>query len=87
MKKTIQGSVLAEIQVSISVLTDLDKQCVCGKFCLKLAKTFTEISQMLKQAYGTYCVSHSRCYEWYQCFKSAKRPPKTIPKPKQNVHR
>jgi hypothetical protein len=33
-------------------MKDLEKQHVCMKFCLKLAKTFTETFQMLKQAYG-----------------------------------
>jgi hypothetical protein len=33
-------------------MKDLEEQHVCVKFCLKLAKTFTETFQMLKQAYG-----------------------------------
>jgi hypothetical protein len=32
-----------------SGMKDLEKQRVCMKFCLKLAKTFTETFHMLKQ--------------------------------------
>jgi hypothetical protein len=54
-------------------MKDVEEQRVCMKFCLKLAKTFTETFQMLKQAYGGDCLSHTQCYEWYQCFKSSGR--------------
>jgi hypothetical protein len=50
-------------------MKDLEEQRVCVKFCLKLATTFTETFQMLKQAYGEDCLSRTQCYEWYQCFK------------------
>jgi hypothetical protein len=33
-------------------MKDLEEQRVCVKFCFKLAKTFTETFQMLKQAYA-----------------------------------
>ena len=50
-------------------MKDLEEQRVCMKFCLKLGKTFTKTFQMLQQAYGEDCLSRTRCYERYQCFK------------------
>jgi hypothetical protein len=60
-------------------MKDREEQCVCVKFCFKLAKTFTETFQMLKKTYGEGCLSRTQCYEWYKRFKSGKRPPKTGP--------
>ena len=51
-------------------MKDLEEQRVCVKFCFKLRKTFTVTFQMLQQAYGEVCLSHTQCYEWYQSFKS-----------------
>jgi len=61
-------------------MKDLEEQRVCVKFCLKLGKTFTETFQMLQQAYGEDCLSHTQCYEWYQCFKSGRTSIKDDPK-------
>jgi len=36
-------------------MKDLEEQCVCVKFCFKLAKNFKENFQMLQQAYGEDC--------------------------------
>jgi hypothetical protein len=36
---------------------DLEEQCACMKFCLKLTKAFTETFQMLKQANVEDCLS------------------------------
>jgi hypothetical protein len=40
---------------------DLEEQRVCVKFCLKLAKTFADTFQMLKQADGEDCLSRTQC--------------------------
>jgi len=61
-------------------MKDLEEQHVCVKFCLKLGKTFTEIFQMLQQAYGEDCLSHTQCYEWYQHFKSGRTSIEDDPK-------
>jgi hypothetical protein len=61
-------------------MKDLEEQRVCVKFCLKLAKTFTETFQMLKQAYGEDCLSCIQCYEWYQRFKSGRMSSEDDPK-------
>ena len=53
-------------------MKDLEEQHVCIKFCFKLANTFMETIQMLQQAYGEDCLSHTQCHEWYQCFKSGR---------------
>jgi hypothetical protein len=50
------------------------------KFCLKLATTFIETFQMLKQAYGEYRLSRTQCYEWYQRYKSARTSTEDDPK-------
>jgi hypothetical protein len=62
-------------------MKDLEEQHVCIKFCFKLAKTFTETFQMLKQAYGEDCLSRTQCYEWYQHFKSGRTSTEDDPKP------
>jgi len=61
-------------------MKDLEEQRVCVKFCLKLGKTFTETFQMLQQAYGEDCLSHTQCYEWYQRFKSGRTSIEDDPK-------
>ena len=35
-------------------------------------KTFTEIFQLLRQAYGEDCLSRAQCHEWYRRFKSGR---------------
>jgi len=61
-------------------MKDLEDQCVCVKFCLKLGKTFTESFKMLQQAYGEDCLSRKQCYEWYQRFKSGRTSIEDDPK-------
>jgi transposase len=61
-------------------MKDLEEQRVCMKFCLKLAKTFAETFQMLKQAYGEDCLSRTKCYKWYQRFKSGRTSTEDEPK-------
>jgi hypothetical protein len=38
----------------------------------KIANTFTENFQMLKQAYGEDCLSRTQCYKWYQRLNSGR---------------
>jgi hypothetical protein len=57
-------------------MKDLEEQRVC----VKLAKTYNETSQMLKQTYGEDCVSRTQCYEWYQRFKSGTTSTEDNPK-------
>jgi hypothetical protein len=61
-------------------MKDLEEQSVCVKFCLKLAKNFTETFQMLKEAYGKGCLSRTQCYEWYQRFKLGRTSTEDDPK-------
>jgi len=48
--------------------------------CFKLGKTFTETFQMLQQAYGEDCLSHTQCHEWYQHFISGRTSTEDDPK-------
>ena len=41
---------------------------------------FTEIFQMLQQAYGEDCLSRTECHEWYQLFKSGRTSIEDDPK-------
>jgi len=51
-------------------MNNLEEQCICVKFYFKLGKNFYgDFSQMLQQAYGEDCLSHTQCHEWYQRFK------------------
>jgi hypothetical protein len=61
-------------------MKDLEEQRVCVKFCLKLAKKFTETFLMFMQAYGEDCLSRAQCYERYQHFKSGRTCTKDDPK-------
>jgi hypothetical protein len=53
-------------------MKDLEEQRICIKFSFKFGKTSTDTFQMLQQAYGEDCLSHTKCHEWYQCFKSGR---------------
>jgi len=55
------------------------EESVCVKFCSKLGKNFTETFQLLNQAYGEDCMSHTQCYEWFKFLKRAKCRSATIP--------
>ena len=46
----------------------------------QIGKTFTEIFQMLQQAYGEDCLSRTQCHEWYQRFKSGRTSIEEDPK-------
>jgi len=61
-------------------MKDLEEQRVCDKFCFHFGKTFIETFQMLQQAYGQECLSHTQCHEWYQRFKTGRTSVKDDPK-------
>jgi transposase len=42
------------------------------KFCCRLGKHFTEIFQLLNQAYEEECVSRTLCYKWFKRFKEGR---------------
>jgi hypothetical protein len=46
------------------------EQCVCIKFCVKLAKSATETSEMLHEAVGEHSLSRTAVFEWYSRFKT-----------------
>jgi len=55
-------------------LKELEEQRarVFVKFCCKLGKTFTEVFQLLNQAYGEDCMSRTQCCEWFKRFKESR---------------
>jgi hypothetical protein len=61
-------------------MKNLEEQCVCVKFCLKLAKTFTETFQMMKQTHGEDCLCHTQCHKCYHHSKSGRTPTEDDPK-------
>ena len=61
-------------------MKDLEEQHDSVEFCFKLGKTVTETFQMLQQAYGEDCLSHTQCHEWYQHFKSGRMSIEDDPK-------
>jgi hypothetical protein len=42
------------------------------KFCVKLKKRVTEMSQMLKSGYGEECLSSTGVFEWHKRFKEGR---------------
>ena len=51
---------------------EIDEQRVCIKFCVRLGKTGSETSEMLKQAFGDSCTSRSQTSEWFGHFKNGR---------------
>ena len=49
------------------------QQHVCIDFCFRLGKTGAETYEMLQAAFGESCLSRSKTFEWYSCFKSGRR--------------
>jgi hypothetical protein len=49
------------------------QQHVCIDFCFHLGKTGAEMYEMLQAAFGESCLSRSKTFEWYFCFKSGRR--------------
>jgi hypothetical protein len=59
--------------LAIFDVADIREQCISIKFCFKLGKTFTETHEMMKNSYGDQCMSRTRCYEWFKCFKDGRQ--------------
>ena len=53
-------------------MAEVDEQRVWIKFCVRLGKTGSETSEMLKQAFGDTCMSRSRTFEWFGRFKNGR---------------
>lgn len=53
-------------------MTDKVEQRTCIKFCVKLSKTPSETLEMLRQAYGSDCLSRTSVFEWHSRFKSGR---------------
>jgi hypothetical protein len=48
------------------------QQRAANKFCVKLKKTATETSEMLKSAYGEEFLSRTSAFEWHKMFKGGR---------------
>jgi len=53
-------------------MAEVDEQRVCIKVCVRLGKMGSETFEMLKQAFGDSCMSHSRTFEWFGRFKNGR---------------
>jgi len=42
------------------------------KFLVKLGKNTTEAHAMLKEVYGSECLSHTQVFEWFKRFKEGR---------------
>jgi len=56
----------------IGGMAEVDEQRACIKFCVRLGKMGSETFEMLKQAFGDSCMSHSRTFEWFGHFKNGR---------------
>jgi hypothetical protein len=43
---------------------------VCIKFCVKIGKTATETTEMLRETFGEHSLSQTAVFEWHSCFKA-----------------
>ena len=57
------------------------QQRVCIDFCFFLGKTGAEMYEMLQAAFGESCLSQSKTFEWYSCFKSGRPSFEDDPRP------
>jgi hypothetical protein len=46
------------------------EQCACIKFCVKLGKSTTKISEMPSEDFGEHSLSWTAIFEWHSCFKA-----------------
>ncbi|CAK9818663.1 Protein GVQW3 [Anthophora plagiata] len=53
-------------------MKELEEQRVCVKFCFKLRKSATEIFRLIQKAFGHDSMSRTKCFEWYNRFKSGR---------------
>jgi len=56
----------------IGSMAEFDEQRVCIKFSVRLGKTGSETFEILKQAFGESCMSHSQTFEWFGHFKNGR---------------
>src|SRR5215475_8375024 len=64
---------ISRLQFSdIGGIAEVEEQRVCIKFCVRFGKTGSETFEILKQAFGDSCLSRSRTFEWFGCFKNGR---------------
>lgn len=51
-------------------MADFHGQHINLKSCVKLGKTFSEMHQIMLQAYGDQYLCNTQCYDWFKRFKS-----------------
>jgi hypothetical protein len=57
------------------------QQRVCIDFCFHPGKAGAEMYEMLQAAFRESCLSRSKTFEWYSCFKSGRRSFEDDPHP------
>lgn len=53
-------------------MSELREQRYAVKFCVRLGKTATETFQMMRTAYGDYCMSRAARFRWHKAFKDGR---------------
>nr|XP_012135769.1 PREDICTED: putative uncharacterized protein FLJ37770 [Megachile rotundata] len=53
-------------------MTERSEQRICIKFCLKLEKSCAKTIEMMKKAFGHWCMSNTQIKEWYKRFKDGR---------------
>ena len=48
------------------------EQRICVKFCVKIGKSVTETSEMMKIAFGEEATCSTQTYEWWKRFKEGR---------------
>ncbi|KAF0718345.1 protein GVQW3-like, partial [Aphis craccivora] len=68
------------VLISVFVMSEINEQRVCIKFCLKLGKNATETYTMIKTAFGDDSLSRSVIFEWFKRFKDGRQSTKDDPR-------
>jgi hypothetical protein len=48
------------------------ERSVCIKFCVKLRKSATKTTEMLREVFGEYTLSRTAIFEWHSRFKAGR---------------
>jgi len=66
------GSNTCVYVIAIFTMCESTEQCICIKFCFKIAKPATETYQLLQQAYGEDAMGCTQVFDWFLQFKDGR---------------
>ena len=69
------------VSISVFVMSEINEQRVCIKFCLKLGKNATETYTIIKTGFVDNSLSRSVTFEWFKRFKDGRQSTKDDPRP------